>query len=136
MNPLAAELAAAGDRWRAAGRPSPDVVLVAGSGLSLTFGAPVAGPEPLGDWLPFPVESVAGHDHALELLEPLPGRFVLYYRGRLHAYQGYDAGASGFSGPLRRAARRPRADHDQRRRRHPRRLAGRHARRRSPTTST
>ena len=91
MNPLAAELAAAGDRWRAAGRPSPDVVLVAGSGLSLTLGAPVAGPEPLGDWLPFPVESVAGHDHALELLEPLPGRFVLYYRGRLHSYQGYEA---------------------------------------------
>jgi purine-nucleoside phosphorylase len=91
MDPLARELEAACERWRAAGRPAPDVVVVAGSGLSLPLGRPVAGPEPLRDWLPFPVGSVAGHDHSVELLEPRAGRFALYYRGRLHSYQGYDA---------------------------------------------
>ncbi len=41
-------------RWRTLGRPAPDVALVAGSGLSVDLGTPVAGPEPLADWLPFP----------------------------------------------------------------------------------
>ena len=91
MSCLAVELEAACARWRAARRPTPDVVLVAGSGLSLPLGAPVAGPEPLRDWLPFAIESVAGHEHAIELLEPRAGRFALHYRGRLHSYQGYDA---------------------------------------------
>jgi purine-nucleoside phosphorylase len=102
VNPFAAELEAACARWLAAGRPAPDVVLVAGSGLAMPLGEPVAGPEPLRDWLPFTVESVAGHDHSLELLEPRPGRHVLYYRGRLHSYQGYDAAQVVF--PVRLAA--------------------------------
>jgi purine-nucleoside phosphorylase len=56
----------------------------------------------LRDWLPFAVESVAGHDHSLEMIEPRPGRHVLYYRGRLHSYQGYDAAQVVF--PVRFAA--------------------------------
>ncbi len=96
------ELEAAAERWRALGRPAPGVALVAGSGLAVDLGQPVAGPEPLGDWLPVPVRTVPGHGHQLELVEPLPGRHVLYYRGRLHAYQGYEAGEVVF--PVRLAA--------------------------------
>ena len=91
MNHLQQELAAAAARWRSLGRPAPDVALVAGSGLGVDLGVPLAGPEPLSDWLPFPVRSVVGHEHALELLEPVPGRRVLSFRGRIHSYQGYDA---------------------------------------------
>lgn len=85
------ELDAAVARWRALGRPAPDVALVAGSGLGVDLGVPLFGPEPLADWLPFPVRGVVGHEHALELLEPVPGRRVLSFRGRIHSYQGYDA---------------------------------------------
>jgi len=102
VNHLVADLDSACARWRALGRPAPDVALVAGSGLAIDLGQPVAGPEPLGDWLPFPVRSVVGHSHSLELLEPSPGRHVLYYRGRLHSYQGYDAAQVVF--PVRFAA--------------------------------
>jgi len=91
VNHYERELEAAVERWRRLGRPRPDVVLVAGSGLSVPLGEPIAGPEPLGDWVPFPVHEVAGHEHAVELLEPSPGRRLLYFRGRLHSYQAYDA---------------------------------------------
>ncbi len=83
------ELVRAVNQWRGLGRPAPDVVLVAGSGLSVDLGAPVAGPEPLARWLPFPVHGVAGHRHEVELLEVAGGRRVLYFRGRIHGYQGY-----------------------------------------------
>lgn len=91
MDALARDLDSAVARWRSLGRPAPDVALVAGSGLSVDLGPSVAGPDPLADWLPFPVRAVPGHGHELELLEPAPGRHALYFRGRIHAYQGYDA---------------------------------------------
>lgn len=103
MNHLAAELAAAAARWQALGRPAPAVALVAGSGLAVDLGPPVAGPEPLSEWLPFPVHAVAGHGHQVELLEPVPGRHVLYFRGRIHGYQGYSPAEVVF--PVRLAAR-------------------------------
>jgi purine-nucleoside phosphorylase len=99
----AAELAAAAERWKALGRPAPAVALVAGSGLAVDLGAPNAGPDPLADWLPFQVRSVAGHGHEVELLEPVPGRHVLYFRGRIHGYQGYSPAEVVF--PIRLAAR-------------------------------
>ncbi len=102
MHHYEAEVRAAAERWRALGRPAPRVALVAGSGLSVDLGAPVAGPEPLAGWLPFPVRAVAGHGHELELLEPGPGLTALYFRGRLHAYQGYSASEVVF--PVRLAA--------------------------------
>ncbi len=53
--------------------------------------------------LPFAAHPVAGHPHAVEMLEPLPGRHVLYFRGRLHSYQqGYSANDTVF--PVRLAA--------------------------------
>lgn len=103
MNHWGPELESARQRWLDRGWPRPDVALVAGSGLSISLGEPVAGPEPLADWLPFPVGSVAGHDHSLELLAAGGGRHALSFRGRLHSYQGYDAAQVAF--PVRLAAR-------------------------------
>jgi purine-nucleoside phosphorylase len=97
------EIEVAVERWRALDRPDPDVLVVAGSGLSVPLGAAVVAAEPLADWLPFPVRTVAGHHHEIELLEPIPGRRVLYQRGRIHGYQGYEPADVVF--PVRFAAR-------------------------------
>lgn len=102
MRDWQAELEQATARWRGLGRPAPDVALVAGSGLDVDLGAPIAGPEPLADWLPFPVRPVPGHRHEIELLELASGRRILYFRGRIHGYQGYAPGDVVF--PIRFAA--------------------------------
>jgi len=102
MRDWQAELEHATARWRGLGRPAPDVALVAGSGLSVDLGVPIAGPEPLADWLPFPVRPVPGHRHEIELLELASGRRILYFRGRIHGYQGYAPGDVVF--PIRFAA--------------------------------
>lgn len=86
---LADELEESRKRWLDAGRPRPEALLVTGSGLSLDLGAPAAGPWPFEDLLPFDVEAVEGHEATIELVETPDGRFLLYCRGRLHAYQGY-----------------------------------------------
>jgi purine-nucleoside phosphorylase len=97
------EIEAAVERWRGLGRPAPEIALVAGSGLSIDLGRPRFGSEPLADWLPFAVHPVPGHRHELELLELSSGRHVLYFRGRLHGYQGYEPSQVVF--PVRFAAR-------------------------------
>ncbi len=102
MDPLDQQLDDICEQWRDLRRPAPEVVVVAGSGLAVDLGPPIAGPEPLENWFPFPIHSVEGHEHQIELLEPVPGRIVLYYRGRLHAYQGYSAAHVVF--PIRFAA--------------------------------
>jgi len=89
MDHLEKELTAAAAHWDALGWPRPDVLLVAGSGLSADFGRPIAEPRPWGELMPFEARAIVGHSLQVELLEPLPGRTVLYSRGRLHAYQGY-----------------------------------------------
>lgn len=102
MDHRAEAVAAAVERWRQRGRPAPDVLVVAGSGLSVSLGRPIVPAEPLSEWLPFPVRTVAGHQHEIEMVEPLPGRCVLYQRGRIHGYQGYEPAEVAF--PVRFAA--------------------------------
>jgi len=82
-------------RYDALGWPRPDVALVSGSGLAVDLGEPVVEPVPLQSLIPFPIHGIAGHPLEVHLLEPEVGehvgRRVLYFRGRLHSYQGYTA---------------------------------------------
>jgi purine-nucleoside phosphorylase len=99
---LAQPLREAVDRWDALGWPRPAVALVSGSGLGVELGATAKGPLDLQYFLPFEVHGVVGHSHQVEVLQPRPDRPVLYYRGRLHSYQGYDPYQTVF--PVRLAA--------------------------------
>jgi purine-nucleoside phosphorylase len=83
-------LAEAVQEWDERGWPRPQVLAVAGSGLAVDLGEPLVPRTPLQEILPFEVHSVIGHPHSFEIVSPLPGRPVLYLRGRIHAYQGYD----------------------------------------------
>jgi len=102
VDDLVNQLAEAVTRWDALGWPRPAVAVVSGSGLGVEVAPAVRGPVPLAALLPFPVHAVEGHAHEADLLLPLPGRPVLYLRGRLHPYQGYDADQAVF--PVRLAA--------------------------------
>jgi purine-nucleoside phosphorylase len=66
------------------------------------LGEVARGPVDLEYFLPFSCHPVEGHPHEIVLIEPLPGRTVLYQRGRLHSYQGYSAAETVF--PVRLAA--------------------------------
>lgn len=92
-----AELAALIRDWDERRLPRPQIAVVAGSGLGVDLGRPTHGPFPMADLFPFPVSAVAGHALTWELLEPRPGRTALYYRGRLHAYQGFSPGQVVFA---------------------------------------
>lgn len=87
---LAPELRAGVERWRASGWPSPDVLLVAGSGFGVDLERPEWGPVTLAEVLPFPPDGIVGHSLSLELFRTTGGARVLYQRGRLHAYQGFE----------------------------------------------
>ncbi|MEM8995288.1 MAG: purine-nucleoside phosphorylase [Acidobacteriota bacterium] len=89
MDHLEKQLTIAAEAWKRRGWPTPDVMVVSGSGLSTDLGRRVEGPHFWADLLPFPVEGIEGHPLFLELIQPVPGRVVLSSRGRLHAYQGY-----------------------------------------------
>src|SRR5262245_41067561 len=95
------ELSAAVEAWDERGWPRPAVALVSGSGLAVDLGVPSHGPIPLADLLPFEIHPIEGHSHSVEILAPLADRPVLYYRGRLHSYQGYSAHEVAF--PIRLA---------------------------------
>lgn len=88
---LGAELEGSRGRWLEAGWPRPEAVLVTGSGLNLDLGERVAGRWPFDELLPFDVEAIEGHAATAEVVRMTNGKFVLYCRGRLHAYQGYTA---------------------------------------------
>lgn len=90
------------DRWDLLGWPRPQVAVVSGSGLAVDLGEVARGPVDLEYFLPFSCHPVEGHPHEIVLIEPLPGRPVLYQRGRLHSYQGYSAAETVF--PVRLAA--------------------------------
>jgi purine-nucleoside phosphorylase len=91
------------DRWDALGWARPRVAVVSGSGLAVDLGERIHGPVALDYLLPFSCHPpVEGHSQEVDVLLPLPGRPVLYYRGRLHSYQGYSAYETVF--PVRLAA--------------------------------
>jgi purine-nucleoside phosphorylase len=90
------------ERYDMLGWPRPEVVLVSGSGLAVEVGERTHGPLQLEFLLPFGTHAIEGHPHEVEIFEPVPGRPVLYYKGRLHSYQGYDANETVF--PVRLAA--------------------------------
>jgi len=89
MDHLEKELSGAVETWNDRGWPRPRVLVVAGSGLSVDLGPPLEGPMPFSEVVPFPAAGIEGHPLELEILEPVPGRTVLYSRGRLHGYQGF-----------------------------------------------
>jgi purine-nucleoside phosphorylase len=99
---LAEPLKAAVQQWDGLGWRRPVAMLVSGSGLAVDLGKPLHGPIDLAYFLPFALHPVEGHPHQAELLLPRPDRPVLYLRGRLHSYQGYDAHEIAF--PVRLAA--------------------------------
>ncbi len=103
MSDPVADLSAALAAYQELGWPAPQATVVTGSGLGVDLGEPVAEPIPLARLLPFEAHAVIGHAHRVELLEPVPGRHVLYFRGRLHFYQGYDPNQTVL--PVRLAAR-------------------------------
>jgi purine-nucleoside phosphorylase len=90
------------ERFDLLGWPRPQVVLVSGSGLAVDLGETSRGPVQLEFLLPFPSHAIEGHPHQVEMFHALPDRPVLYYKGRLHSYQGYSANDTVF--PIRLAA--------------------------------
>jgi purine-nucleoside phosphorylase len=101
MEDLITPLKEAVDRWDALGWARPKVAVVSGSGLAVDLGERIHGPIALDYLLPFSCHAVEGHPHEADVLLPLPDRPVLYYRGRLHSYQGYSADETVF--PIRLA---------------------------------
>jgi purine-nucleoside phosphorylase len=75
--------------WKTRGWPRPHVVVVTGSALDVDLGETVLGPLPLSMLTPFPIHAIAGHRLTFELVRTAGDRVVLYYRGRLHLYQGF-----------------------------------------------
>ena len=96
MDHLAAPLEDAIADWDRRGWPRPAALVVSGSGLAMDLPGATGLELPLAELLPFPLDPVVGHPHRVELVEPLAGAHVLYQRGRIHAYQGYDAAQTVF----------------------------------------
>lgn len=101
LEDLVTPLKEAVDRWDGLAWARPKVVLVSGSGLAVDLGERIHGPVALDYFLPFSCHSIQGHPLEVEVLLPREGRPVLYYRGRLHSYQGYSAYETVF--PIRLA---------------------------------
>jgi purine-nucleoside phosphorylase len=99
---LVEQLTAVQTTWRELGWPAPGVALVSGSGLAVDLDLPSAGRVPLQKLIPWPIHAVAGHPLEVEVLQPAGVPPVVYFRGRLHTYQGYTAAQAVF--PVRLAA--------------------------------
>ena len=97
MNPMDTELCQAVEAWDETGWPRPRVVLVSGSGLAVDLGDPEGRESDLADWLPFKTHQIEGHPLKVQLLTAGLGHSVLYLKGRLHSYQGYDAHQTVFT---------------------------------------
>lgn len=101
LEDLVTPLKEAVDRWDGLGWARPKVALVSGSGLAVDLGERIHGPVALDYFLPFSCHSIQGHPLEVDVLLPSEGRPVLYYKGRLHSYQGYSAYETVF--PIRLA---------------------------------
>jgi purine-nucleoside phosphorylase len=77
--------------WDELGWPRPVMMVVSGSGLAVDLGDPREREVSLDHWLPFSPHAVEGHPLRTQLLVPREDFPVLYQKGRLHSYQGYDA---------------------------------------------
>ncbi|MFQ5348910.1 MAG: purine-nucleoside phosphorylase [Thermoanaerobaculia bacterium] len=97
MDGMARQLESAVARWDESGWPRPRVMIVSGSGLAVDLGDAGGHSRPMGDFLPFGPGQVEGHPHAFDLLRADSDHPVLYQRGRLHSYQGYDGHQTAFS---------------------------------------
>ena len=97
MDGMVSELERAVVLWDDSGWPRPRVMIVSGSGLAVDLGDPGDHSRPMGDFLPFGPGHVEGHPHSFDLLRADSDRPVLYQRGRLHSYQGYDGHQVAFS---------------------------------------
>ena len=91
------ELESAVARWDRSGWPRPKAMVVSGSGLAVDLGDEGEYSRPMADFLPFGAGHVEGHPHAFDLLAADSDRRILYQRGRLHSYQGYDGHETAFS---------------------------------------
>ncbi len=90
------QLHAARQAWQERGWPALDLLLVSGSGLAVDLAEATRHQAGLEEVVPFPVRGVVGHPLEFQMLEPIPGKFVAYQRGRVHSYQGYDANETVF----------------------------------------
>ena len=90
------DLSWAESRWNELGWPRPELLVVSGSGLAVDLGDPQERRRQLADFLPFEPHGVAGHPHEVELLHTPSGECVIYQKGRLHSYQGFDANQTVF----------------------------------------
>ncbi len=72
-------------------------MVVSGSGLAVDLPGRQHGRRRLEELLPFDIHAVVGHPLEVELLETEGGEAIFYQRGRLHSYQGYDAGTTVFA---------------------------------------
>jgi purine-nucleoside phosphorylase len=89
------DLESALQQWHTRKWPRPSALLVSGSGLAVDLPGEVEVVTSLGEILPFPARAVIGHPHRVELIRT-PHGVLLYQRGRLHSYQGYDANQTVF----------------------------------------
>lgn len=97
MDSLRSELAAAIESWDARKWPRPVAWVVSGSGLAVDLLPELSHQRvALADILPFDLQSIEGHPLSLELIGRPGERPVVYQRGRIHTYQGYDAAQTVF----------------------------------------
>src|ERR1044072_6582416 len=81
---------------REVGWAATAVALVSGSGLAVDLDLPSAGRVALQKLILWPIHAVAWHPLEVEVLQPPGAAPVVYFRGRLHSYQGYTAAQAVF----------------------------------------
>jgi purine-nucleoside phosphorylase len=88
MDHLESRLDAAVARWDQSGLPRPKVAVVAGSGLGVDLGGRHGQPIAFSELFGADAHAIVGHDLRVECLRG-GGAPVIYFRGRIHGYQGH-----------------------------------------------